>query len=145
MWLWLYLEYDFWLPCTFMLQNTYIFYSDAVEKEMATHSSILAYGSPWTEEPGRLQSVGSQESDTTERLSPAQHIGMETIGLPRASPELLLVWKPAALKQHFGLWSNMSKCVYKTVPVRGIMHCVVFCGWLISLSIMFLRFINAVL
>ena len=63
-----------------MLQNTYIFYSDAVEKEMATHSSILAYGSPWTEEPGRLQSVGSQESDTTERLSPAQHIGMETIG-----------------------------------------------------------------
>ena len=31
-----------------------------VEKEMATHSSILAWGIPWTEEPGGLQSIGSQ-------------------------------------------------------------------------------------
>ena len=31
-----------------------------VEKEMATHSSILAWGIPWTEEPGRLQSMGLQ-------------------------------------------------------------------------------------
>ena len=36
-----------------------------VEKEMATHSSILAWRIPWTEEPGGLQSMGSQESDTT--------------------------------------------------------------------------------
>ena len=32
---------------------------DPLEKEMATHSSILAWKIPWTEEPGRLQSVGS--------------------------------------------------------------------------------------
>ena len=38
---------------------------DPLEKEMATHSSILAWGIPWTEEPGRLQSMESQESDTT--------------------------------------------------------------------------------
>ena len=31
-----------------------------LEKGMATHSSILAWRSPWTEEPGRLQSVGSE-------------------------------------------------------------------------------------
>ena len=31
-----------------------------LEKEMATHSSILAWKIPWTEEPGKLQSVGSQ-------------------------------------------------------------------------------------
>ena len=31
-----------------------------VEKEMATHSSILAWKSPWTEKPGRLQSMRSQ-------------------------------------------------------------------------------------
>ena len=31
---------------------------DPLEKEMATHSSILAWRIPWTEEPGRLQSVG---------------------------------------------------------------------------------------
>ena len=35
------------------------------EEEMATHSSILAWRIPWTEEPGGLQSMGSQESDTT--------------------------------------------------------------------------------
>ena len=33
---------------------------DPLEKEMATHSSTLAWKVPWTEEPGRLQSMGSQ-------------------------------------------------------------------------------------
>ena len=33
---------------------------DPLEKEMATHSSILAWRIPWTEEPGSLQSMGSQ-------------------------------------------------------------------------------------
>ena len=33
---------------------------DPVEKKMATHSSTLAWKIPWTEEPGRLQSMGSQ-------------------------------------------------------------------------------------
>ena len=33
---------------------------DNLEKGMATHSSILAWGIPWTEEPGGLQSTGSQ-------------------------------------------------------------------------------------
>ena len=36
-----------------------------LEKEMTTHSSILAFRIPWTEDPGRLQSLGLQESDTT--------------------------------------------------------------------------------
>ena len=35
---------------------------DPLQKEMATHSSILAWRIPWTEEPGRLQSMGSQKS-----------------------------------------------------------------------------------
>ena len=38
---------------------------DPLEEDMATHSSILAWRTPWTEEPGRLQSVGS-ELDATE-------------------------------------------------------------------------------
>ena len=41
---------------------------DPLEKEMATHSSTLAWKIPWMEEPGRLQSMGHKESDTTERL-----------------------------------------------------------------------------
>ena len=41
---------------------------DPLEKEMATHSSILAWRIPWTEEPGGLQSTGGKESDRTKRL-----------------------------------------------------------------------------
>ena len=40
-----------------------------LEEEAATHSSILAWEIAQTEEPGGLQSMGSQESDTTERLT----------------------------------------------------------------------------
>ena len=39
---------------------------DPLEKEMATHSSVLVWRIPWTEEPDRLQSWGCRESDTTE-------------------------------------------------------------------------------
>ena len=54
---------------------------DPLEKEMATHSSTLACRIPWAEEPGGLQSTGSQESDRTGRLdhrrslSGAAHLG----------------------------------------------------------------------
>ena len=41
---------------------------DPLEKEMATHSSILSWRIPRTEKPGRLPSMGSQELDTTEQL-----------------------------------------------------------------------------
>ena len=42
---------------------------DPLEKEMATHSSILAWETPWTEEPGRLQSIGLQKVGQAERVS----------------------------------------------------------------------------
>ena len=45
-------------------------WEDHLEKEMATHFSVLAWGIPWTGEPGRLQSWDPQELDTTERLNP---------------------------------------------------------------------------
>ena len=45
-------------------------WEDPLEKEMATHSSILAWKTPWTEEPGRLYSPwGHKESDMTEWLT----------------------------------------------------------------------------
>ena len=43
----------------------FLSWEDPRKEGMATHSSILAWRIPWTEEPGGLQSVGSQESDTT--------------------------------------------------------------------------------
>ena len=42
---------------------------DPLEKGMAIHSSILVWRIPWIEEPGGLQSMGCEESDTTERLT----------------------------------------------------------------------------
>ena len=42
---------------------------DPLEKGMTTHSSILAWRIPWTEEPGGLQSRGTQELNTTEQLT----------------------------------------------------------------------------
>ena len=44
-------------------------WENPLQKEMASHSSILAWKIPWTEEPGGLQSMGHKESDTTEWLS----------------------------------------------------------------------------
>ena len=46
----------------------YLGREDPLEKGMVTHSSILAWRILWTEEPGGLQSIWSQESDTTELL-----------------------------------------------------------------------------
>ena len=40
-------------------------WEDPLEKGMVTHSNILAWNIPWTEEPGGLQSRGSKVSDTT--------------------------------------------------------------------------------
>ena len=42
---------------------------DPLEKEMATHSSILAWRNSWTEKPSGLQSMGSQRADTAEQLT----------------------------------------------------------------------------
>ena len=41
-------------------------WEDPLEKEMATHSSILAWKISWIEEPGGLQFMGCKDSDTTE-------------------------------------------------------------------------------
>ena len=53
------------LPAMQETQVRFLGQEDPGQKEMATHSSILAWRIPRTEEPGRLQSMGSQESDTT--------------------------------------------------------------------------------
>ena len=50
---------------------------DPLEKEMAIHSSTIAWKIPWTEEPGRLQPLGRKELDTTKRLY--SHFPISTI------------------------------------------------------------------
>ena len=54
------------LKCLPAMQETWVpslGREDPLEKEMATHSSILAWRVPWTEEPGGLQSMGLQRVD----------------------------------------------------------------------------------
>ena len=48
------------LPAMWETQVQSLGWEDPLEKGMATHSSILAWRIPWTEEPGRLQSMGSR-------------------------------------------------------------------------------------
>ena len=48
------------LPATQETRVQFLGWNDALEKEMATHYSILAWRIPWTEDPGRLQSMGLQ-------------------------------------------------------------------------------------
>ena len=50
------------LPATWETRVQSLDQEDSLEKQMATHSSILAWRIPWTEEPHRLQSMGSIES-----------------------------------------------------------------------------------
>ena len=65
------------LPAMQETQVQSLGWGDPLEKELATYSSILAWGIPWTEEPGGLQSTGHRhthslsdtESDMTEQLN----------------------------------------------------------------------------
>ena len=50
------------LPTMWETQVRSLVQEDLLEKEMATHSSILAWKIPWMEEPGRLQSMGPQKT-----------------------------------------------------------------------------------
>ena len=47
------------LPAMWETQVLFLGWEDPLEKEMAIHSSTIAWKIPWTEEPGRLQSMGS--------------------------------------------------------------------------------------
>ena len=57
------------LPAVLGTQVRSLGVEDPWEKVLATHSSILAWRIPWTEEPGGLQSMGHKEIDMTERLT----------------------------------------------------------------------------
>ena len=59
-------------------------YADFSEKAMAPHSSTFAWKIPWMEKPGRLQSMGSLASDTTERLH--FHYSLSGIGEGNGNP-----------------------------------------------------------
>ena len=55
------------LPAMWETRVRFLGQEDPLEKEMATHSSTLAWTIPWTEEPDRLQSMESQRVEQTEQ------------------------------------------------------------------------------
>ena len=61
-------------------------WKDPLEKEMAIHSNILAWKIPWTEEPGGLQSMGLQESDTLATKPPPTEEKKDLMGR-KVSPQ----------------------------------------------------------
>ena len=66
------------------MRNISLYLFPDTEKAMAPHSSTLAWKIPQTEEPGRLQSMGSLESDTTEQLH--FHFSLSCIGEGNGNP-----------------------------------------------------------
>ena len=64
---------------------------DTLEKEMATHSSIVAWKIPWSEEPGRLQPRGHKESDTTEHTHTHTPLESSALGSSKIGVEHSLV------------------------------------------------------
>ena len=64
-------------------------WEDALEEGVATHSSILAWRIPWTEEPGGLPSM---ESDTTELLTQQQHCVYMSIPISQFIPLPISPW-----------------------------------------------------
>ena len=80
---------------------------------MATRSSILAGKIPWTEEPGRPQSMESQESDTTERLGRQAFTVEQGVELEKAmaTHSSTLAWKIPWMEEAGGLQSMGSQRV----------------------------------
>ena len=74
------------------------------EKAMATHSSTLAWKIPWMEEPGRLQSMGSLESDTTEWF----HFHFHALEKEMATHFSVLSWRVPGMEEPGGLPSMGS-------------------------------------
>ena len=72
-----------------------------VEKAMAPHSSTFAWKIPWMEEPGRLQSMGSLQSDTTERLH--FHFHFQAFEKEMATHSSVLAWRVPGMGKAGGL------------------------------------------
>ena len=68
---------------------------------MAPHSSTFAWKIPWMEKPGGLQSMGSLESDTTERLP--FHFSLSCIGEGNGNPLRVLAWRIPGMGEPGGL------------------------------------------
>ena len=87
------------------------------EKAIAPHSSTLAWKIPWMEEPGRLQSMGLLESDTTEQLH--FHFSLSCTGEGNATHSSVLAWRIPGAGEPGGLPSTRLKWLSSSRPVTN--------------------------
>ena len=87
------------LPAVQETQGQSLGWEDCLEKEMVNHSSILAWKIPWTEEPGRLQSMGSRRVGMTERL----HFHFCALEKEMATHSSVLAWRIPGTGEPCGL------------------------------------------
>ena len=104
-------------------QETWVWFlgqEDPLEKEMAIHSNILAWRIPWTEESGRLQSMGSRELDTTKpplpcvlnHMMPSNNLILHhPLLLPSVFPSIRVFSNELALCLR---WPNYWSCSIKS-------------------------------
>ena len=85
-------------------------WEDPLEEGTATHSSILAWRIPWTEETGGYSSWGCKESDMTERLSMCIYIYVLKEGM--ATHSSILAWR---IPMDRGLWRSTVHEVTKSL------------------------------
>ena len=107
---------------------------DSLEKGMATHSSILAWDIPWTEEPGGLQSIGSQRVGHNWSDLAWSHFGESIwISLPYLRNTWRAEWSP---ERHplVEVGFQNSLCIGSSKPELGIsrMHTKIWCSWILS-------------
>ena len=100
------------LPAMQETRVWFLVWKDPLEKEMATHS-ILAWRIPWTEYPDRLQSMGLQKSDTTDRLNHHRH-SHHSSSLPMGVGERLEKERKREreIEMHSLSWEEDSKLVW---------------------------------
>ena len=110
---------------------------DPLEKEMATHSSILTWEIPWAVEPGRLQSMGSQKSQTGFIDYTTITSGRRTICFQIAPSDAYCPWT-LGLHRHYQTIKKISFSFlfigkdWVPFPVNIVIHCpVVFITTLI--------------
>ena len=100
------------LPTMQETQVQSLCWEDLLEKEMATHSSILAWNIPWTEKPGRLQSMGSQRVGhfTSLHFTSTCMWSWRNLGSHYC---VLRPWWVGSTEAKIQIWKNESRSIYR--------------------------------
>ena len=114
------------VKCLSAMQETrvqFLSQEDPLEKEMAPHSSTLAWKIPWTEKPSRLQSMESQKSDMTER----SHFSLSFKFHPRNESLLVVLRINRAQNPPQTIWHDYGPCTHPHVKAckRPFQWCLV--------------------